>query len=114
MEYKIKDFKKSHGDLYGFNFCYEDEIPADTSVMLKVPPVTANKRSVNDIGWMVQCDDADANSVFVKGTLSSNVNEDSIWQDLIPGEDVNKTISGIMITNNGSSPCKAVIRAILC
>ena len=114
MEYTIKDFKKSHGDMYGFNYCYEDEIPAATSVMLKVPLVTANKRSVNDIGWMVECTDDDADSVFVKGTLSSNVNEDSIWQDLVPGEDVNKTISGIMITNNGGSSCKAVVRVILC
>ena len=114
MEYKIKQFSKSHGDMYGFNYCYEDEIPAGTSVILKLPLVTANKRSVNDIGWMVQCGDDDADSVFVKVTLSSNVNEDSIWQDLIPGEDINKTISGIMITNNGSKPCKAVIRVILC
>lgn len=114
MEYKIKDFKKSHGDLYGFNFCYEDEIPAETSVMLKVPLVTANKRSVNDIGWMVECADDDADSVFVRGTLSSNVDENAIWQNLIPGEDVNKTISGIMITNNGRNPCNAVIRVILC
>lgn len=109
------EFKKSHGDLYGFNYCFEGEIPSGEVVILKVPLVTANKRSVNDIGWMVECGvDEDAASVFVSGTLSSVVDENSIWQELIPGEDVNKTLSGIKITNGGTGSCRAVVRVILC
>ena len=109
------EFKKSHGDLYGFNHCFEGNIPAGETVILRVPPVTANKRGVNDIGWMVECaSDADAEFVSVSGTLSSTVNEGSIWQELIPGEDVNKTLSGIKITNGGVGACRAVVRVILC
>lgn len=116
MEMKTKDFKKSHGDLYGFNYCFEEKVPSDTTVILKLPLVTANKRSVSDIGWMVGCEtDSDADLISVSGTLSSNpLGSDAMWQELIPGEDVNKTLSGIKVSNGSTRECSVCIRVILC
>ena len=109
-------FEKFRADLHGFNYYYEDEVAAGTEVILSIPPVTANKRSVNDIGWMVECDnDADVDAVSVFGTLSSKPeSETAIWQELTPGEDVNKTLSGMKVSNGSASPCKVCIRVILC
>ena len=44
----MAEFKKSPN---GFNYSYERLIPANTTVILKMPTVSANKRGINDIGW---------------------------------------------------------------
>jgi hypothetical protein len=111
-----KQFQKSHGDGYGFNYCYEGKVESNAEVVLALPLVTANKRSVNDIGWMVGCsDDTDADLIVVSGTLSSDpFSEDAMWQQLIAGEDINKTLSGIKVRNASEKECTVCIRVILC
>lgn len=92
----------------GFNFVYEKEFAANESVILAMPPVSPNKRGVNDIGWQTDGD------VTVYGTLSSDPeSEKALWQEIKDSDEVNKTVSAIKIVNGGSA-CSIVIRAILC
>lgn len=124
----VGSFKKDDNGLYGFSYVYEEVLPINTEVVLKMPAVSANKRSVNDIGWMIGCaEDECVNNIFVSGTLSSNPNsENAMWQQLVAGEDVNKTLSGIKIENKNEGnlvdekgnpkdeTCRVVIRVIMC
>lgn len=116
-------FKKDDNGHYGFSYVYEKVLPAYSEVILKMPTVTANKRSVNDIGWMIGCNtDECINNIVVSGTLSSNPeSENAMWQILSAGEDVNKTLSGIKIENNNrgelegvDETCRVVVRVIMC
>lgn len=92
----------------GFNFIYEKELAADETIIVEMPVVSPNKRSVNDIGWQTD------GEVTLYGTLSSDPeSEKALWQEIKEGEEINKTVSAIKIVN-GSSVCNVVIRAILC
>lgn len=92
----------------GFNFVYEKELAANETVILDMPAVSPNKRSVNDIGWQTDGD------VTLYGTLSSDPeSEKALWQEIKESDEVNKTVSAIKIVNGGSA-CSIVIRAILC
>lgn len=92
----------------GFNFVYEKRLAPDEEVVVKMPVVSPNKRGFNDIGW--QSD----NEISVYGTLSIKPEKDTaLWQELNPGEDVNKTISAIKIVNNGDTQASVVIRVIM-
>ena len=92
----------------GFNFVYEKELAANETVILDMPAVSPNKRSVNDIGWQTDGD------VTLYGTLSSDPeSEKALWQEIKESDEVNKTVSAIKIVNGGSA-CNIVIRAILC
>lgn len=92
----------------GFNFVYEKELAANETVILQMPSVSPNKRSVNDIGWQ-----SDGN-VTLYGTLSGNPESDkALWQEIKEGDEVNKTVSAIKIVNGGFD-CKVAVRAILC
>lgn len=92
----------------GFNFVYEKELEANETVILDMPAVSPNKRSVNDIGWQTDGD------VTLYGTLSSDPeSEKALWQEIKESDEVNKTVSAIKIVNGGSA-CSIVIRAILC
>lgn len=91
----------------GFNFVYEGEVEANGTVILKMPPVSPNKRGINDIGWQSDGD------ITLFGTLSSEPeSEDALWQEIKDGEEVNKTVYALKVVNNGDA-CKVAIRAIL-
>ncbi len=94
-------------DSNGFNYVFEKELTPNEEVILKMPRVSPNKRSVNDIGWM--CDD----DVDVYATLASDPETTSMWQEVRQHDDVNKTISALKIVN-GSSFCNIVVRVIMC
>ena len=92
----------------GFNFVYEKELAANETVIVEMPPVTPNKRGVNDIGWQTDGD------VTLYGTLSSNPeSEKALWQKIKDSDEVNKTVAAIKIVNNGAA-CNIAIRAIMC
>lgn len=92
----------------GFNFIYEKEVPENSEIVVKMPIVSANKRSINDIGW--QCD----GDITLYGTLSgSPEGKNALWQEIRDYDEVNKTISAIKIVNKGSE-CHIAIRVILC
>ena len=100
----MQEFKRTTN---GFNFVYEDELEANGTVILKMPPVSPNKRGINDIGWQSDGD------ISLFGTLSSEPeSDDALWQEIKDGEEVNKTVYALKVVNNGAA-CKVVIRAIL-
>lgn len=91
----------------GFCYVFEKKLAENETVIVKMPPVSPNKRGINDIGW--QSD----GSVTLYGTLSQNPEkEEAIWQKIEPFDEVNKTISAIKISNNGGE-CTVIIRALL-
>ena len=92
-----------------FNFVFEKVISAGDTVILKMPPVSANKRGVGDVGWMAESD-----AVSVYGTLSADpYKEDVMWQELLPNDLLNKTISAIKIENHGNEDYRVCVRTIL-
>lgn len=92
----------------GFNFVYEKELTANETVIVDMPPVSPNKRGVNDIGWQTDGD------VTIYGTLSKDPESDkALWQEIKENDEVNKTVSALKIVN-GDTACKIAIRAILC
>lgn len=100
----MQEFKRTTN---GFNFVYEDELEANGTVILKMPPVSPNKRGINDIGWQSDGD------ISLFGTLSSEPeSDDALWQEIKDGEEVNKTVYALKVVNNGAA-CKIAIRAIL-
>lgn len=101
----MQEFKRTTN---GFNFVYEDELEANGTVILKMPPVSPNKRGINDIGWQSDGD------VTLYGTLSSDPeSEKALWQEIKESDEVNKTVSAIKVVNSGAA-CKVAIRVIMC
>lgn len=92
----------------GFNFIYEKSLKSNETVILSMPPVSPNKRGINDIGWQTDGD------ITIYGTLSSNPESaNALWQEIKENDEVNKTVSALKIVN-GDTACKIAIRAILC
>lgn len=90
-----------------FNFVFEKDLEAKETVIVKMPAVSANKRGINDIGWMSDGD------VTLYGTLARNVkSEKALWQEIREHDEVNKVTSAIKIVNNGGK-CRIEMRAIL-
>ncbi len=91
----------------GFNYVFEKVLAPNEELLLKMPPVSPNKRGFNDIGWQAN------SNVELYGTLALNPKSDSaIWQKIEPYDEVNKTISALKIVN-GDEECTIVIRALL-
>ena len=119
----IGRMRNSRGDHYGFNYYYGgkvggkvttvDGVTVQKGVMVLIPEVTPNKRSVNDIGWMVNSQD-----VKVFGTISQNPEENdgenAFWQELSATEDVNKVCTALMFMNVGKSEADIAVRVIMC
>ncbi|MBR6603134.1 MAG: hypothetical protein IKK94_03870 [Clostridia bacterium] len=92
----------------GFNFVYEKALAANETVILEMPAVSHNKRSINDIGWQ-----SDGN-VKLYGTLSKNPeSESALWQEIDAGDEINKTVSALKILC-GDLACNIVVRVIMC
>lgn len=103
-----------------FSFVFEKDLEMGEAIMVKMPAVSANKRGVNDIGWMSDCDvdiDKDGNEIpklKLYGTLSENPkSEKALWQEIRVNDEVNKVVSALLIVNNGDA-CRFEMRAILC
>lgn len=91
-----------------FNFVYEKSLAANETVVVKMPVVSANKRSVNEIGWQTD------GEVTLYGTLSSKPeSENALWQEFKENDAINKTVSAIKAVNSGAT-CNIVIRVIMC
>jgi hypothetical protein len=89
-----------------FNFVFEYNIPANTTIYVKLPAVSANKRGVNDIGWLSN------GNVTLYGTFAKNPkSETALWQEIREHDEVNKTTAALKIVNNGG-PCRIEMRAI--
>jgi hypothetical protein len=120
----IGRMRNSRGDHYGFNYYYGGKVGGNVTdeegvtlvqkgVMVLIPEVTPNKRSVNDIGWMVNSE-----HVKVYGTISQNPEENdgenAFWQELSATEDVNKVCTALMFVNKGNSEADIAVRVIMC
>lgn len=96
----------------GFNFVFEKDIEAGTPdnptvIIVKMPPISANKRGVNDIGWMSN------GNVTLYGTLAKDPkNPKALWQEIRENDEVNKVTAAIKIENKGDA-CRIEMRAIL-
>jgi hypothetical protein len=102
---KLLDFEKANGT--GFNFVFEKDLAANETVLVRMPAVSANKRGINDIGWMSNGD------VTLWGTLSKNPKSDkALWQEIRENDEINKVTSVLKIVNNGGA-CRIEMRAIL-
>lgn len=89
-----------------FNFVFEKDLAANEVVIVKMPAVSANKRGVNDIGWLSD------GSVALYGTLSKNAkSEKALWQQIRENDEINKVTSALAIVNNGGA-CRIEMRAI--
>lgn len=100
----IYKMKKS---LNGFSFTFEHDLEPFEEVIIDMPSVSSNKRGVNDIGWVSD------GEVVLYGTLSDRFDEpDTLWQQIIERDEINKTVSALKAVNGGTS-CRIIIRAIL-
>ena len=89
-----------------FNFVFEKDLATKETVIVKMPVVSANKRGINDIGWL-----SDGN-VTLYGTLARNPkSEKALWQEIRANDEVNKVTSALKIVNNGDA-CRIEMRAI--
>ncbi len=100
---KLLDFERTTN---AFNFVFERDLAANETVIVKMPAVSANKRGVNDIGWLSDGD------VTMYGTLSRNPkSEKALWQEIRVNDEINKVTSALAIVNKGSA-CRIEMRAI--
>ena len=99
------DFERTSN---AFNFVFEKDLAPNEIAVVKMPVVSANKRGINDIGWMSDGD------VILYGTLAKNPkSEKALWQEIRGRDEVNKVVSAIIVVNNGEA-CRIEMRAILC
>ena len=103
---KIEYFRNTTHHAFGYT--YERELAAKEEVILKMPPITPNKRGINDIGFAYEGD------VVLSGTLSAEpLSDDAVWQIIQPFDEITKPVSYIKNTNQGDTAAKINIRAIL-
>ena len=99
-----------------FNFVFEYDIPAEETIYVKLPSVSANKRGINDIGWAAsgaEVDEVGVPKIKLYGTLASNYKDKkAIWQEIRANDEINKCTSVIKIENRGNKSCHLEMRAI--
>ena len=99
-----------------FNYVFERYLNEGESIIIKMPSVSANKRGVNDIGWISDCEVYDDGTPKLKlyGTFSRNPrNPDALVQEIRVNDEINKVTSAIVVVNHGTR-CKLEMRAIFC
>ena len=102
---ELLEFKKDSST--GFSFAFEKDLKANETIIVKMPAISANKRGINDIGWLTNGD------VTLYGTLAKNPkSENALWQEIRVHDEVNKVTSAVKIVNNGGD-CRIEMRAIL-
>ena len=100
---QLYEFKRTGN---AFNFVFEYNLKANETILLRMPVVSANKRGVNDIGWISDGD------VTLFGTFAENPkSETALWQEIRENDEVNKTTAALKIVNNGDA-CRIEMRAI--
>lgn len=103
---KVYEFKKDSGT--GFSYVFEKNLAPGEEFVVKMPAVSANKRGINDIGWLTDGD------VTLKATLAKDPrSEEALWQEINNNDEINKVTSAVKIKNNGNSKCRIEMRAIL-
>lgn len=96
-----------HTDNTGFNYYYKDDVADGDTVVLRFPPVTANKRGVNDIGWQI-----DGDATLWATASPDPFAADAIWQEIEDRTDINKCATGVKLIGQGGKS-HVIIRIIL-
>lgn len=92
-----------------YDFSVDIKLEAGATEFIEIPKVSINKKGVIDIGW--QSDDG----VTLYGTLSEKYTaEDTLWDEINDGEEVNRTIRYLKAVNTTDKIQHLYIRAILC
>lgn len=103
---KLYEFKRTTN---AFNFVFEKYLDTDEKIIVKMPVVSANKRGINDIGWI---SNAESGKLTLSGTFAENPrSDDALWMVIRENDEINKTTAALKIENSGK-PCKIEIRAI--
>jgi hypothetical protein len=101
---KLYEFERHHTS--AFNFVFEKDLEAKETIIVKMPVVSANKRGINDIGWISN------GNITLYGTLAKDArSEKALWQEIRENDEVNKVTSALKIVNNGDA-CRIEMRAI--
>ena len=93
----------------GFNFVFDEKIPGNTTEILKMPVVSANKRGINDIGFTV----GDGVRLYATLSIKPDIEDEEIWQEIEAFDEINKTTSYIKIVNTADAARRVIIRVIL-
>lgn len=106
---KVHGFKNTSGVLNGFHYMFEKNIEPGKEVVVKMPSVTANKRSINEIAWQSDSD------VTLYGTLSKDYDDDkkAMWQEISEDYDVNKCVTALKFVG-GADGGQVIVRVIMC
>ena len=94
---------------FGFSYYFDYLVPANETIFLKMPTVSANKRGINDVGYAYEP------GINLYATLSEDpTKETALWMKVNPFTEINKTVSCIKIVNTDiENPKRVNIRAIL-
>lgn len=93
----------------GFLYLFETELAASGDAIVGIPPVTANKRSINGIKVMQD----DSNKVKIYGTLSDEPESTSLWQEIKQYDFINKTVTALKAVNTDTSNARTVTIRVL-
>jgi hypothetical protein len=99
---------------------FRQEIGANETIIVRMPPVSANKRGINDIGWISDAGldesipEHPQPKIRLYGTLAENLRDGkSLVQEIRENDEVNKTVSAIIIRNTSdTNACTIEMRAI--
>lgn len=106
MSYIMDEFIRYQN---AFNYMYDKTIKPGEEILLPIPPVGPNKRSVNDIGWQT-----DSNDIYIYGTVAKEYGKTNMWSELADSTPINKTVTALKIINRGKTNAEVCIRIILC
>ena len=115
---KLFEFKKTSSN--AFCYVFRQDIEPGEVIIVKMPPVSANKRGINDIGWIsdAELDTTDPEQpqpkIRLYGTLAENPRDgEALIQEIGANDEVNKTTSAVIVKNVGEKTCRIEMRAIL-
>ena len=92
-----------------FNYLFERNLQSGEEIIVKIPDISPNKRSINDIGWQSDTDD----EIVLYATLSDEPESDNaIWQEIGSMCEINKTVSALKVVNVGTARHKILMRII--
>lgn len=102
----MEHFKRDNIEHHGFGYVWDRTVAEDETVIVAMPPISANKRGVNDIAWQTESDD-----VVIYATISANAN-DALWTEIPDYGQINKCATYLKVKNNGAA-ARVTMRALL-
>ena len=105
---KLYEFERANGT--GFNFVFEHNLLPGETIYIRMPAVSANKRGINDIGWLT---DGSKETFRLWGSLAKNPFADNaIWQEIQENDEINKVTAFLKVENKDTVSRRIEMRAI--